>query len=99
MADIYIKLSELESVHTQLDAIVTEFENATSSSEALEAAIGDPYGRGELREQAKDFEERWDDKRTQLKDGLTGIRDHVKGVIDSIDEWDTETAIGLTPEE
>lgn len=97
--DIYIKLSQLETVKTELDAIITEFENATSNSEKLEEAIGNPYDRGELREKAQDFEERWDDKRTQLKDGLEGVRDHVKGVIEKVEEWDKETAIGLEPEE
>ncbi|WP_022918316.1 hypothetical protein [Ruania albidiflava] len=96
--DIYIKLSELETVKTQLDAIIEEFGNATENSENLEAAIGTPYGRGELQSKARDFEERWDDKRTQLKDGLEGVRDHVGGVIDEIQKWDTETAIQLEPE-
>lgn len=98
MADIYIKLSELEDVVTELDAIVGEFESATSKSEALEAAIGDPFDRGELREQAQDFEERWDDKRGQLTDGLKNVKDHVDDVIKAIKDWDSETAVQLTPD-
>lgn len=96
MADVYIDLEQLNEVTTQLDAIIAEFENATSNSEALEAAIGNPFGRSDLRDEARDFEERWDNKRGDLKEGLTGVRDHVQGVIDGVEQWDSETAIALT---
>lgn len=95
MADIYIDLEQLNEVKTQLDAIITEFENATSNSEALEADIGDPFGHSKLRDEAREFEERWDRKRNDLKDGLIGVRDHVDGVVQGVEKWDTETAIEL----
>ena len=99
MPDVYIKLGELEAVVGQLDSIITEFEDATDNSEALEGDIGDPFDKSDLRDKARDFEERWDDKRHDLKEGLTAIRDHVKGVFDGFTEWDSETAIALEPEE
>ena len=92
MVDVYITLDKLEQVVTDLEAIISEFEKATSLSEELEAAIGDPFGASKLREEAQEFEERWDDKRNQLKDGLEGVKDHVKGILDGIEEWDAETA-------
>ena len=92
MSDVYITLDRLEQVVTDLEAIISEFEKATSLSEELEAAIGDPFGESKLREEAQEFEERWDDKRNQLKDGLEGVKDHVKGILDGIEEWDAETA-------
>ena len=96
MADVYIKLSQLEQVVTQLEAIIDEFDNATSLSEELEAAIGDPFGESKLREEAQEFEERWDDKRGDLKDGLKGVKDHVDAVIKGVEDWDAETAIQLS---
>lgn len=96
MTDVYIKLSELEQVVTQLEAIITEFDNATSLSEELEKDIGDPFGESKLREEAQEFEERWDDKRGDLKDGLTNVKDHVDAVIKGVEDWDSETAIQLT---
>lgn len=99
MADVYIKLEELETVVTQLDNIITEFENATSNSEALESDIGSPFGQSELKDKAREFEERWDDKRQGLQESLVGVRDHVKGVVDGVNEWDADTAIALEPEE
>jgi hypothetical protein len=96
MTDVYIKLSQLEQVVTQLEAIITEFDNATSLSEQLEAAIGDPFGESKLREEAQEFEERWDDKRGDLKDGLKGVKDHVDAVIKGVEDWDSETAVQLS---
>lgn len=96
MADVYIKLEQLESVVSELESIINEFENATSLSEELEAAIGDPFGESKLREEAREFEERWDDKRGELKDSLKGVKDHVEGVVKGVQDWDSETAIQLT---
>lgn len=93
MPDVKIKIETLDRIVSQLDAIVTEFENATSNSEALEAAIANPYDRSELREKAQDFEERWDDKRDELKESLDDLKKHVKGVVDGFENWDSETAL------
>lgn len=93
MADVKIKIDTLSRIATQLDSIVNEFENATSQSEALEADIGNPYGRGDLRDKAQDFEERWDDKRDDLKESLKELHEHVKGVVDGFENWDSETAL------
>jgi chromosome segregation ATPase len=98
VADIYIKLDQLNEVKTSLTSIVEEFENATERSEELEAAIGQPFMRYELRSKARDFEERWDNKRDDLKESLQSVLEHVDGVITNVEEWDTETAIGLEPE-
>lgn len=97
MADILIKIAELETVKRSLDSIVDEFENATDSSEDLEADIGDPFDRSELRDKACDFEERWDDKRNDLKDSLKKVSEHIKGVIDGIEDWDSQTALQFQP--
>ncbi|NYF98787.1 flagellar protein FlgN [Janibacter cremeus] len=95
MPDVYIDIGELEKVHSQLGEIVTEFENATSNSETLEADIGDPFGRGRLREKAQEFEERWDDKRDELKEGLDKIRTHVGDVLENFKSLDTEIATDI----
>lgn len=99
MADVYIKFDELKDAKEDLDAIIEEFEKASSRASALEDAIGDPFGKDTLRERAEDFEDRWNHKRDQLKDGLTGVRDHMKAVIDGVQDWDTDTAAKLAPPE
>lgn len=97
MADILIKITELETVKTSLNAIVDEFDKATANSEDLEADIGEPFDRSELRDKAQDFEERWDDKRDELKESLKKVSEHIKGVIDGIEKWDSETALQFEP--
>ena len=99
MADVYIKLGELETVMTQLGEIVTEFEDATSNSEDLEADIANPFGQSALRDKAREFEERWDNKRDELKESLSEVRKHVKGVIEGFEDWDSKTAIAMESEE
>lgn len=99
MEDFYIDLGQLNTVETQLDGIVKEFEKAEDNADDLEDAIGDPYGRNELREAAEDFEDRWNHKRDELKDSLDEVRKHVKAVIDNVEKWDTETAIQLSAPE
>lgn len=97
MADILIKISELQTVKTSLDSIVEEFENATDRSEDLESDIGDPFDKSDLRDKACDFEERWDDKRDDLMESLKKVSEHIKGVIDGIENWDSETALQFEP--
>ena len=97
--DFYIDLGQLNTVKENLTKIISEFEHAEDHADELEDAIGDPYGRNELREAAEDFEDRWNHKRDQLKDGLDDVLEHVKGVIENVENWDTETAIQLSAPE
>lgn len=96
MADVLIKISRLETVAQYLGDIIDELESATSSSEALAAAIGTPFDRTRLRDQARGFAERWDDTRDELKESLEKVKDHLRGVVDGFETRDDETAIRLT---
>jgi len=97
--DFYIDLGQLNTVKEQLTKITKEFEDAEDNADELEDAIGDPYGRNELREAAEDFEDRWNHKRDELKDSLSDVLEHVKGVIENVEKWDTDTAIQLSAPE
>lgn len=99
MADIAISLDRLETMSSQLKEIIEEFENVETRSEELQDAIGVPFGRSDLQDLAGDFEERWDIQREDLKEGLTDVREHLDGVIEGVEEWDTETAISLESKE
>ncbi|MGP6170263.1 hypothetical protein ACTU6U_07970 [Microbacterium sp. A196] len=99
MSDVYISYTELGEVETSLTSIVAEFEGAVSGSDELEAAISDPYGRHELRNAAREFEERWDKKRDELKDDLSKILERVTGILDGFRQGDDELAIALEPEQ
>jgi hypothetical protein len=93
MPDVSIKIDTLDQTVRKLDSILDEFAHAVGNSDALESAIGNPFRRGELRSQADDFEQRWDMKRKDLKDELSDVRDHIKGVVEGFQNWDSETAL------
>ncbi|MEU6135640.1 flagellar protein FlgN [Nocardioides sp. NPDC047086] len=97
--DFYIDLNQLNEVKDALKEITSEFEDAEDNADDLEDAIGDPYGRSELREAAEDFEDRWNHKRDELKESLADVLEHVKGVIENVEKWDSDTAIQLSAPE
>ncbi|WP_277050612.1 hypothetical protein [Ruania albidiflava] len=98
MADVKIDFDSMDKLNSQLLDIVTELDEAQSRSEELEAAIGNPYDQSSLRDRAREFEERWDEKRGELKDKLEKIQEHVKGVLDGFRDGDTELADGMESE-
>lgn len=93
MPDVSIKIETLDQTVKKLDSIIDEFDHAVGNADALEGAIGNPFRRSELRSQADDFEQRWDMKRNDLKDELSDVRDHIKGVVEGFQNWDSETAL------
>ncbi|MER7609911.1 flagellar protein FlgN [Nocardioides sp. NPDC127503] len=96
MPDVAITFSDLEAAASSLGTIIDEFENATSRSEDLEADIGDPFDKSELRDQACDFEERWDDKRDELKESLEGVKKHIDDVVSGFKGGDNDMAVAFT---
>ncbi|GAA3594621.1 flagellar protein FlgN [Agrococcus terreus] len=94
--DVLIKFEDLGTLNDYLKQIIAEFDAAEDRADQLEGAIGDPYGRNDLREAVEDFEDRWDDKRDELRDGMKSVQEHVQGVIDGFTDWDVETAASMT---
>lgn len=97
MNDVLVKFADLTTLNDALKKIVEEFDSAEKRADVLESAIGDPYGRNDLREAVEDFEDRWDDKRDELRDGIKKVQEHVQGVIEGFTDWDVETAASMEP--
>lgn len=95
MADVYLRLSDLQATEWQLAQIITEFEKASDRADDLEDAIGDPFGKSELREAAEDFEDRWNLKRDELKGGLEDIKEQLHVLVESFTKLDRQAAIQL----
>lgn len=81
---VKVSYEDLEALERALQDIITEFEQASSRSDDLVTAIARPYGEGDLRDLAADFESRWDDRRGKLLDGLKTVHDRTKS---SIEKW------------
>ena len=92
---IWVKYTELSRVNDQLKSIVQELAEAASRSDAVEAAIGNPYQKTQLRRKVGDFESRWDDKRKELATDIDRVQKHVQGVLDGLQEWDSQTAASM----
>jgi hypothetical protein len=90
--DIDIPMSSMSDLERALADTIAEFESATGNSEALEAAIGNPLGRGELRAEAQRFEEAWDDKRDTLREHLQTLLERVQSTREAWQQLDTELA-------
>lgn len=95
MADVELTLDELQEMSDELEQIIEEFENATSRSDALEQAIGAPFGKTTLRDAVEEFETRWDVQRDDLKESLSGVGEHLDDVIEGFKGLDDEGAIKL----
>ena len=97
MNDVLVKFGDLTTLSDALKKIVEEFDSAEKRADVLEGAIGDPYGRNDLREAVEDFEDRWDDKRDELRDSIQKVQEHVESVIQGFTDWDVETAASMEP--
>lgn len=91
---VLVKYTELDELNTKLKDIVAELEGAADRADALEDAIGDPYGKNRLREAVEGFEDRWNNKRKNLAADIKKVQEHVQGVLEGFERWDAETAAG-----
>lgn len=92
---VLIKYTELNEVNSHLKEIIAELEGAEDRADQLEDAIGDPYGRNNLREAAEDFEDRWNNKRNDLTRGTKKVQEHVQVVLDDFLKLDQDAASGF----
>ncbi|QTV80216.1 hypothetical protein [Microbacterium sp. NIBRBAC000506063] len=97
--DIDIPMATMADLEKAITDAIGEFESATGNSEALEAAIGSPLGRSELRSEAQRFEEAWDDKRETLRRNLEDLLERVSGTRQSWQDLDSELATAMEAED
>lgn len=93
--DVLVKFDDLNILRDYLEAIVKEFDEAEDSADELEEAIGEPYGRNTLREAVEDFEDRWNNKRDDLREGLDKAKSSVDTVLKMFVDWDVEAAASM----
>lgn len=95
MSDILLDLEELRVTNEGLKASIAEFENAAKRNDQLERSIARPDERSALRDKVSDFESAWNDKREALLENLTGVQEHLQGIVDEWTKLDTEAAAGM----
>lgn len=84
--DVVIDFATLQTLDDALKRILVEFDKAVTRSDALETAVGAPYGNTRLRDRVDEFERGWDIRRDDLKEGLLNIQERVQ---QTLEEWET----------
>lgn len=98
MPDIRLDLDRLDSVHTTLERIVTEFDAA----ERFNAAVADATGHAVLGAAVGTFANWWNVRRDQLTEELRFISDAAQAIHDTFVELDqhmSEQVAQITIEE
>ncbi|GAA2044895.1 hypothetical protein GCM10009819_35100 [Agromyces tropicus] len=95
MTDVVVSYEVLAELDAKLQSITAELQQAATRADVLEDAIGDPFGRDDLREAVEDFEDRWDNRRKHLAEDVAEVQQHVHGVLEGFRDWDRETAAGF----
>ncbi|MFC6355188.1 hypothetical protein [Luethyella okanaganae] len=99
MGDIWIPMTDLSELNGSLKQIIVEFEDAEKRQNNVEAAIGSPDGRGELRSRCHDFEGGWNDRRSELLKNLQNVQARVEATGRGWKDFDLEAAASLRVEE
>jgi len=86
-----IYLARLDDIVADLGASIKDFEDASDITQGIERAVGNPKGKGDLRDRVGDFEKDWNDTRAGLIDKLGGVHTHLKDIRDAFKKWDEET--------
>lgn len=97
--DIKVDYAMLERLEARVAAIIEEFEQASSRRSDLVAAVDQPDGHAALQHRVHDFETQWDDRRKQLREGLGGVLESTRKVLEGWQTGDKELSDGMQSEE
>ncbi|WP_313810843.1 hypothetical protein [Glutamicibacter sp.] len=86
-----IYLARLDEIIADLGASIKDFENASEITKNIESAVGNPKGKGDLKDRVGDFENDWNDTRDDLVEKLDGVHTNLKDIQKAFQEWDLET--------
>lgn len=95
-ADVLIDYDELSAVDTSLKNIITELQKVSDREDALQNAIGNPFGNGALRSKAHDFESGWSVRRGKLLEDIEKVEKHVDKVLEGFKNWDVKTGASIS---
>jgi hypothetical protein len=89
--DVLIKYDELSQVDESLKSIIAELKDVSNREDDLKDAIDRPFGKGDLRDKADEFQSGWDDRRAKLLEDIQKVQQHVDGVLTGFQKWDQQT--------
>lgn len=89
---LQIDTDEVSRVSTNLATIVRNLESAEADSHTLGNLIPVP----ELARAAEDFAHKWDDRRRELVEQVTALKEQAQAVADAFNEVDSQLVDALT---
>lgn len=89
--DVVVHYDDLTTLNNSLKDIITEFQQAGDRESDLQSAIGKPFGKSDLSDKAHEFEDGWHLHRKKLLADMQKVQQHVQGVLDGFQNWDTKT--------
>lgn len=72
-----------------------EFEDAASTNDDLEESVGNPHGRGRLRDRVGWFEANWSGAREDLRERLESVHERIDDIVTGWDDWEAEASASL----
>lgn len=91
MSDLKIDLGRLETLHSDLNAIASEFKNADDFSDSVAQATG----HDELAGHVRDFAHKWNDKRKKMTEAAENLTKSVGSITDGFTKVDAGLAKAL----
>lgn len=86
MSDLDLDLDELEQLAGDLTKILTEFESATGTADA----VADATGEDDLRGKVRDFARNWDITREKMVGNIETLQANVQGIVDNFRAVDAD---------
>lgn len=93
MPEINIPGDEIESARNNMQQVLSLFDNAGNAVRDIDAALGNDQ---QVIGAARQFDDRWSDGRTQLKDEGKSIIDALSKVIDTFTDADNQVGNSLS---
>lgn len=95
MTEINIPGDELQTASNNMQQVLQLFDNSSTSVPNLEIALG--ISDTLVSKTAKNFDSRWNDGRSQLKDEGQKIIDAMNKIISTFTDTDNNLAANLSP--
>lgn len=91
MGDLKLDLGLLTQLRDDLDAVVSEFNDADDFSDQ----VAESTGHDDLASHTRDFAHKWNDKRAKMTENVQTLQQQIKAISDGFTHVDGELAKAL----
>jgi chaperonin cofactor prefoldin len=95
VSDLILDLQRLDQLHSDLQAVIAEFKDASEFSHDVADATGDDH----LADKVRDFADRWNDKRKNMTESVENLQKAIAAITDNFSKVDQGLAKALEDSE